>query len=96
MTSEQKEIVKEGEGLEEELKGGKPDAVPRSIAFLIRQQRVQMFSEFVTDKECRNRMLLCPGAKPPPVQKPPFTWAAAFATVSSIAIFCGTLFAIFH
>lgn len=92
MTPQEVEIVKEGEEIEQDLKNGVEDAIQRGVAFLIRQQRSQMFSEFVTDKECRNRMGLCPGAKP---QKAPFTWAAAVAVIGSTVTVCGTLFAIF-
>jgi len=76
MTPEQKELIRESEELEKDLKGGVADAVPRSIAFLIRQQRVHICSNYVHDAVCLTRMAACPA------KKPRFGWPAyaAFAT----------------
>ena len=93
MTPQEHEIVEEGKEIEKDLKNGVDDAIQRGVAFLIRQQRTQMFSEFVTDKECRNRMNICPGSKPI-VQKPTFTRAQACAWLGSVLMVCSTIIGI--
>lgn len=89
LNPEQKELIEEGKRLEAALEKGSCDmgTIADAIRFLIRSQRIQQCSEYVTDKECRARMSLCPGAKPVAV-KPPFTWAAAFAWVLSVGAVC--------
>jgi hypothetical protein len=95
MTPQEHEIVEEGKEIEKDLKDGVDDAIQRGVAFLIRQQRTQMFSEFVTDKECKGRMAMCPGAKPV-VQKPSFSRAQAVAWLGSVLMGCSTLLGAIH
>lgn len=93
MTPQEHEIVEEGKTLEADLKAGVSDSVPRAIAYLIRQQRAQIFSEFVTDKDCKLRRSQCPGAVK---QKPQFTPAQAWAWIVSVATVCGSVIGIVH
>jgi hypothetical protein len=93
MTPQEHEIVEEGKSLEADLKVGIPDAMPRAIAYLIRQQRTQIFSEFVTDKDCKTRRAQCPGAMK---QKAQFTPSQAWAWIVSVGTVCGTLLGAIH
>jgi hypothetical protein len=90
LSPEQRELIEEGKKLEHDLGNGhRGDAGTMSdaIRFLIRSQRILLFAEAVSDKECRSRMSMCPGAKPV-IQKPAFTWPQAFAWVLSVGAVC--------
>jgi len=66
MTPETKELIREGEQLEEALSNGHrgdPGTLSDSIRYLIRTNRIQLHAEYVSDHACRDRMSLCPGVK---------------------------------
>lgn len=98
MTPEQRELIEEGKTLEQALGNGHRGDIGTmsdAIRYLIRSQRIQLHAEHVSDKECRNRMALCPGAKPI-VSKPAFSWAQSWAWIGSVLIAGSTILGAIH
>lgn len=89
MTPEQKELIHEGEELERKLSNGSrgdPGTMSDAIRYLIRTNRIQLHAELVSDKECRQRMSLCPGIK---TRSAPWTWSKTTAVLGTVAMLVG-------
>ena len=98
MTPEQRELIEEGRKHETALTNGHrgdPGAMSDALSYLIRSQRIQLHAEFVSDKECRTRMSLCPGAKPV-VYKPDFSATQAWTWIAGIITACATILGAIH
>ena len=93
MTPEQRELIDEGRKFELSLSNGHrgdPGTMSDALGYLIRSQRILLHAEMVSDKECKGRMAMCPGAKPV-VQKPTFSRSQAVAWLGSVLMGCATL-----
>jgi len=83
MTPEQKELILEGERLENDLSNGNrgdPGTMSDAIRYLIRANRIQFHAEFVSSRECRARMASCPATKP----RHALNWPGAVTLLGSI------------